>query len=549
MTDHLTTKLFCCCMLFLGSCSIGFSDGGYIELANEKKGVPKEYVPGLRGLPPGEIRAIHDAEGRTLLHIGMALGHQIRSFAVLAAGADVNAVDIRGRTPLHDLVDHTESLTSEYKLALVEMLALAGADINAVAADGMTPLAGAVQRRDFDFAEYLVWRGAEWAPRGVPVAKQPISLANQGQDPEILRLVSTVEAPNPAAGNGRPLLQRRKIADSLLAADLNGVIDAVNEGWNVNEQDKRGRSALFRAVEQKRPELVHLLLVVGADPNLADKGGRTPLMFALGETGIRSDRMIINLLTAGANPQATSTSGETPLIVAARAGHDWGILLLAGAGADPRAETPRGSLANYVSHGPTLGILRRFGVEQTAQPGSFETEIPAVQLIEAAKRGDVGEVKRCLDAGTPPDAILGRRDQRTALFWAANFKRFQVVDLLIARGANVNNQFKSSGGHLLHDLAARYDVDHENQVGRDAAEIIQFLLAKGARVDIAKADGTTPLMSAAQAGITGPNVQVLLNAGANINARNKKGLSVLGVAKKHGRWEMAAMLEKLGARD
>jgi ankyrin repeat protein len=327
------------------------------------------------------------------------------------------------------------------------------------------------------------------------------------------------------------------------------VIDSLNSGWDVNELDAQGRTALFRAVEDRRLELINLLLLADADPNLTDLKGRTPLMASLTETGWRHDRMAINLLLAGADPSASSQSGETALIAAARSGNDWGLLLLAAAGADPAAATPRGSLANYVTHGPTLGILRRFDVTQTAKPSTFEKLQPVAAMIEAAKRGDMAEVQRWLDAGVQPDAILAKSDQRTALSWAANYNRFDMVDLLIARGANINRQSEVTGQHLLHSLAGRYVPNDNNDVGKTAAEIIRKLAERGANVNVRKKDGTTPLMYAAQCGVTGPNTQALLDAGADLNARNEAGLSVLGIAKKFGRLEMVAYLEKLGARD
>lgn len=519
-----------------------------IELAKEPRGVPKEYVPGLRSMTPDEVNSIRDDSGKTLLHIAASLCHQVRASVLLSAGADIHARDSGGRTPLHELIDTKAPTTSNYKMAVLETLVLSGADINVRDAQGLTPLAIAVSRDDFEFAEYLSWSGAEWAPEGVPIDSQPASIARRRQNPQILTLIPDPNSRPPAAER-RPFA-KRSINDSLLAADLNEIIDALNDGWDVNEVKKGGRSALHRAVQQKRPELVHLLLVAGADPNPGDRHGRTPLMDAVGQAGARSDRIIANLLAAGANPSATTHSGITPLIVAAGGGCDWGILFLVGAGANPTLPTPRGSLANYASHPPTLGILRRFGVEQTASPESYLGEAPSVRMITAAKKGDLATVRECLNAGVPPDSVISQKDQRTALGWAANHKHFDIVDLLISRGADVNHHHEPTKSHLLHSLAMRQDPDdNSNQVGKDAAEIITFLISRGARVDMTTSKGNTPLMKAAEAGVTGPNTEALLNAGANLNARNNDGLSVLGVARKFGQHEMISFLKSRGASD
>jgi ankyrin repeat protein len=271
-------------------------------------------------------------------------------------------------------------------------------------------------------------------------------------------------------------------------------------------------------------------------------------MAALNEPGWPQDRMAINLLLRGANPSAKKNSGETPLTMAAQAGNDWGILLLAAAGADPKEQTKKGSLANWASHRPTVGMLRRFGVfpdEATARRDNS----PTAMLIEAAKQGDLVEVARLLDAGLPPDVFVAKNDQRTALSWAANNNHFDVVDLLLARGADINRCSEVFGVHLLHSLAGRYQPTDDNEVGRSAAEIIRKLVARGAKADIRKKDGTTPLMIAAECGVTGPNTIALLESGADINARNAAGLSVLGIARKFGREEMAAFLESRGARE
>ena len=531
--------------LFLANFVNAHAESELLALAHNDVGVPEQHVPGLRRMRAADINAIRDSEGRTLLHISAWRGHQISSFALLSAGADVNARDAAGRTPLHALLDPVRPLEPDLKMMMLETLVLGGADPNARSNDGLSPLACAARSGDFAVAEYLLWQGAQVNPPGVPPEKLPLNLALHGDSPEIVKLLQEVCATQETDKHRTP---RRRIADAILAADLNSVIDALNSGWDINEKDANGKTSLLRAVEKRREALVNLLVVAGANPNLGDKSGRTPLMAALTEPGWPHDRMAINLLLRGANPSAKKTSGETPLTVAAQAGNDWGILLLVAAGADPKEQTKKGSLANWASHRPTVGILRRFGVfpdESTARRDNSPTAL----LIEAAKNGDLGEVARLLDAGLPPDVFLAKNDQRTALSWAANYNRFDVVDLLLARGADINRRSEVFGEHLLHSLAGRYQPTRDNEVGRVAAQIISKLVARGAIVDIRKKDGTTPLMIAAQCGVTGPNTAALLEAGADINARNAAGLSVLGIARKFGREEMAAFLESRGARE
>lgn len=272
-------------------------------------------------------------------------------------------------------------------------------------------------------------------------------------------------------------------------------------------------------------------------------------MACLTEVSLRNERIAMNLLLREADPSLAAENGETPLTVAAATGFDWAVILLSAAGANPGQETPRGSLANYVTHAPTLGILQRFGVQRDARAELFKDRSPAALLMKAAQRGDVEEVRRLLDEAIPPDIVVAKNDQRTALNWAANNHRFDVVDLLIARGADVNHQSEKTGRHLLHSLAARYEPTDSNAVGQSAAIAIRELLARGARVDIRMRNGTTPLMSAAENGVVGPNTIALLEAGADINARNNEGLSVISIARKHGRPEMVAFLQQRGAKE
>ncbi len=87
------------------------------------------------------------------------------------------------------------------------------------------------------------------------------------------------------------------------------------------------------------------LLAAGADPEVADHNGSTPMHLACGlrvTRTCRSDRVVAMLLAAGVDPNARNGIGVTPLMIC-RANSNLGALArcLLDAGADPTAEDGR----------------------------------------------------------------------------------------------------------------------------------------------------------------------------------------------------------------
>jgi hypothetical protein len=86
-------------------------------------------------------------------------------------------------------------------------------------------------------------------------------------------------------------------------------------------------------------ERVKKLLEEGADPNIRDGDGNTPLHFAASKGCAEVARL---LLEHGADPNAQDKSGETPLHVAASMGHVDVVRLLLERGADPSIRNREG---------------------------------------------------------------------------------------------------------------------------------------------------------------------------------------------------------------
>lgn len=93
-----------------------------------------------------------------------------------------------------------------------------------------------------------------------------------------------------------------------------------------------GDGALHIVTKRGDAPYLNYLLQHGADPNLRDAGGNSPLMIAVGAGQVG---LIPLLLTAHANPNLGNTAGETPLIRAVQRRDVATARVLVNGGANP----------------------------------------------------------------------------------------------------------------------------------------------------------------------------------------------------------------------
>lgn len=125
------------------------------------------------------------------------------------------------------------------------------------------------------------------------------------------------------------------------------------------------------------------------------------------------------------------------------------------------------------------------------------------RLSEAAMQGNKALVQQLLKQGVDVDGAQG--DGSTALHWAAFHDDLDMVKLLIAAGANV--KVATAEGAITPLFMACQNGD---------GAIIEALLAAGADANARNANGTTPLMTAASSGSIDA-VKVLLAHKAEVN--------------------------------
>jgi len=283
-----------------------------------------------------------------------------------------------------------------------------------------------------------------------------------------------------AAGPLLPLI------DAVKNVDREAVRSLLKQGANVNAPQADGTTALHWASYRDDLESADLLIRSGANVNARNDLGATPLWAAC-QNG--SESMVRRLLTAGANPNAALLLGETPMMVAARSGSPAVVELLAAKGANVNASAARGQTALMWAvgqkHPEVVKALIAHGADIHARSESW-TEVMAVP-----PHGYL-EYNRAIPHGSD-----------TALMFAARVDDLASAKLLVAAGANVNDE--DAWGVSAVVLAAHSGF----------TDVVKFLLEKGATANSDRA-GFTALHEAIMRRDENL-VKVLLDHGADAN--------------------------------
>jgi ankyrin len=442
-------------------------------------------------------------DGTPALHWAVRAGERDAVARLVDAGAAVDAANRYGVRPL-------ELAIAAGDVEIVLQLLEAGADANEADRAGEPPLLLAARSGDAAIVRALLEHGAEVDRRDRDFGQTALMIAAREGHADVARLL--LDGGAAVDAQTRPEPPPRFIPPSESPAGLSRGTGIIRAGW------PEGRGKRFPAGGSKTPLLyaareghlavAELLIERGASVELADGNGVAPLTAAIVNASIirvnrsgKSDHIEIaeRLLDAGAKANTSDWYGVTPLWAAVdvrnlelgRDGNDRNVRAeafalierLLAAGADPNARTRE------------LPHERRFILVVVGSVAwvDFTGQTP---FLRAAAAGDVAVMRLLVAHGADPN--IATYAGTTPLMAAAG------VNWAVAETYDEGASALLEAVKLAHSLGN--DVNAVNSMGvaaihgaanRGSNDIIEYLAANGARLDVADREGRTPLAWAA----------------------------------------------------
>jgi ankyrin repeat protein len=206
---------------------------------------------------------------------------------LLAAGADPNAADWYGQTPLWAAVDlrnldlagatRDNGVDRVRVLALIERLLAAGSDVNARTREYPPERRFITRLGSLSWVDFTGQTPFLRAALAGDTTVMKLLLA-QGADPNIATFEGTTPLMAAAGVNWVVNQTFDEGSDALLAA----VALALDLGNDVNAANSMGVRAIHGAANRGSDEIIQFLAQQGAELDVADREGRTPLAWAAG---------------------------------------------------------------------------------------------------------------------------------------------------------------------------------------------------------------------------------------------------------------------------
>ncbi|XP_059148176.1 putative ankyrin repeat protein RF_0381 [Physella acuta] len=454
-------------------------------------------------------------------------------------GADVNALDTE-KNPVLSLALNNKSKE------IASLLVQKGADVNVSSNDHVPCLLEAIKLGDVEIIKSITQKGADlkqtdadgntclhiavYIAQDQGAAQSPLPISSLFQDRQ-----STVSLQNHQ-------YIMKHMNDRLSTEVLQLLLD--NKA-DVNLANNKGRTVLHYCVKTRRLEQVKLLLEAGADVNIQNSDHKTPVhiaahLFCCTDTqtdlNISVEAEILQaLLVPAAKVNIADKSGNTVLHYVVLQENLDIVHRLLDAGADVRmrnnfGETVLHFTARYQCNKIMTIILNMPHISDVidVKDGRLESLPSKRRKLNSYRQSNI----HILDTNfTSVEDYLIQSTGKTALMLALENGREDMAFKLLSCGASVD--VNNDNGYTALHFA----------VFKSSIEIVRHLIQAGCNVNDQSHDGDTPLMLARNKDI----LNILIDAGAEINSKNHCGIKALHTAICRGDVESVDILISKGS--
>lgn len=294
---------------------------------------------------------------------------------------------------------------------------------------------------------------------------------------------------------------------AIRANDLPQLRALISNKANINIKDRHGATPLMYAAAVGSVAAVKALLAAGADVRARNAFDATALMW-----GITNPEKVRLLVDAGADVNAQSKQGRTALLIAASNGGS--------------IDTVRLLVAKGANANPPVDVATSTSGPPVRRPGT-------AVILAAATAGDLEMVRFFIEQGV--DVNGADKLGNTPLQAAAAAGNVQMVKLLLAKGAKVDAAVMDAGKVKKGPVALNHLTPLMFAAPFGTPDLVRTLIDAGANVNARDIRDMTPLMLAVSSETQNTEVvRLLLEKGADTKAKSVLGETALDWAKKFG---------------
>ena len=393
----------------------------------------------------------------TMMFAAAASGNTSLIDFALQNGLSIHDKNVRGETPLHRSAYSSVATLSH----LIEL----GADLNACDAEGRTPLHFATASGNESLVQALLDAGAD------PLMIDNFKLTNLhqaaiiGKDSLVQIFLDLMKDPQSEDITGSTALSM-----AVSRGHSNVVRLLIEQGFNVEKQDDLGLAPLHLASSSGNLEIASLLIANGSSVDLRDSKDETPLMFALDN---RDNEMARLLLEFGANVNQFFGGASCLHLAVARRNLEL-INILIQHNIDVNARGPTGATClHYAAEDGNVATVEAILATLVEIDAVDEEGYTAIHF--AALSGHHEAIKKLLEAGASMQALS--KSKQTPLHCAVWSGKIDAVTALVDLTLDKN----------LKDENSRTPLMLAEQEG--FSDIATLLLNRGAERSPPPADG------------------------------------------------------------